>query len=87
MAIKSSSVRKKSQTLAWQRSTSSTKKATEHLRWCSLSAMAAAAVMAAAVVAGATRMSAAEVATMAAVATAVEDAVTVAVAAGASVLG
>ena len=49
MAIKSSSVRKKSQTLAWQRFTSSTKKVTEqHLRWSSSFAMVVTAVTAAA---------------------------------------
>jgi hypothetical protein len=91
----SSSVRKKSQTLAWQRSTSSTEKAMEHPRWCSLLHMgAAAAVMAAAAVvmvvadvvtAGdAPRMPAAVVAATDAGAMAVEDVATVAVAAVAS---
>ena len=84
MAIKSSSVRRKSQTLAWQRSMSSTKKvATVHPRWCSLSATAAAAVMAAEVMA-ATGVVAAD---MGAVATAAEAAITDAVAAVASALG
>src|SRR4026208_710937 len=72
MAIKSSSVRRKSQTLAWQRSTSSTKKvATVHPRWRSLSATGAAAVMAAeaaVMVVGATLVAAAEDATTAAAA-------------------
>jgi hypothetical protein len=77
-------MRKKSQTLAWRRSMSSAKKATEHPQWYSLSAMAAAAVMAAAVAAGATRMSAAEVAVMVVAATVVEDAITDAEAAVAS---
>src|SRR5262249_10023583 len=55
MENKSSSVRKKSQTLAWPRSTSSRKRATEHPRCYSLLPMAAAAaVMAGAgVIAGA----------------------------------
>src|SRR4026208_95464 len=73
MAIKSSSVRRKSRTLAWRPSTSSTKKAaTVHLRWWSLSAVAAVirvaegAVM---VVGGATLVAAAEVAITAAAAT------------------
>jgi hypothetical protein len=83
MAIKSSSVRRKFQTLAWQRSTSSTKKAPIHLRWCSLSATAAAAVMAAEVMA-ATGVVAAD---MAAVATAAAAAITDAVGAAASALG
>jgi hypothetical protein len=86
MAIKSSSARRKSQTLAWQRSTFSTKNATIHLRWCSLLATAAAAVMAAEVMAGAV-LGAAEVAITAAVATAAEVADTAAVAAVASALG
>ena len=73
----------KSQTLAWQRSMSSTKKAPMHLRWCSLSATAAAAVMAAEVMA-ATGVVAAD---MGAVATAAEAAITDAVAAVASALG
>ena len=84
---KSSSVKRKSQTLAWQRSTSSTKKvATVHPRWCSLSATAAAAVMAAeaaVMVVGAMRVAVAEVATMDAAVTAAEVATTVAVAAAA----
>jgi len=86
MAIKSSSVRRKSQTSAWLPSTSSTKKGMIHLRWCSLSAMAAAAVMAAgdAVMAGdAMRVEAVEVATTDAAVTAAEVATTVAVAAAA----
>src|SRR6185312_5397180 len=81
MAIKSSSVRKKSRMSAWLRSTYSTKKATEHLRWWSLLAMVAAAAMAAAAVmaaADATRTSAVEAAitdVVAAVAAAAEAAV------------
>src|SRR6185312_4614830 len=73
MAIKSSSVRKKSRMSAWLRFTYSTKKATEHLRWWSLLAMVAAAAMAAAAVmaaADATRTSAAEAAVTDAVASA-----------------
>src|SRR6185312_14441552 len=80
MAIRSSSVRKKSQTLAWRPSTSSTEKvATVHLRWWSLSAVAAAvmaAEAAAMVVGGATLVAAAEVAITAAAATAAEAAAT-----------
>jgi len=90
MAIKSSSVRRKSQTLAWQRSMSSTKKAAIHLPWWSLSDTAAAAVMAAedAVMVGdAMRVAVAEVATMDAAVTAAEVAATAAVAAVASALG
>ena len=86
MAIKSSWVRKKSQTSAWLPSTSSTKKAREHRRTYNLSAMAAAAVMAAgdAVMAGdAMRVEAVEVATTDAAVTAAEVATTVAVAAAA----
>src|SRR4026208_1762508 len=78
MAIKSSSVRRKSQTLAWQRSTSSTKKAAMHLQWCSLSATAAAGVMAAVMVGDAT---VAEVAITAAVAMVAAAAVVAAVSA------
>jgi pimeloyl-ACP methyl ester carboxylesterase len=87
MAIKSSSVRRKSQTLAWRRSTSSTKKvATVHLRWWSLSAMAAAvmAAEAAVMVGGATLVGAAEAAITGVVVTAAEVAVMDAVAAVAS---
>jgi hypothetical protein len=51
VAIKSLSVRKKSQTLAWRRSTSSTKKATEHPRKYNSLAMAAMAATAAEVTA------------------------------------
>ena len=90
MAIKSSSVRRKSQTLAWQRSMSSTKKAAIHLPWWSLSDTAAAAVMAAedAVMVGdAMRVAAVEVAITAAAATVAEAAITVAAAAVASALG
>jgi hypothetical protein len=79
MAIKSLSVRKKYQTLAWQRSMSSTKKATEHPRTYSLSAMAATAATAV----EATAATVVEVAITAAVATAatvVEVAITAAVA-------
>ena len=75
---KSSSVRRKSRTLAWQRFTSSTKKvATIHLRWCSLSATAVAAVMAAeaAVMVVGVTVAAAEVAITDAGATAAEVAV------------
>src|SRR5690349_18641409 len=81
MAIKSSSVRKKSRMSAWLRSTYSTKKATEHLRWWSLLAMVAAAAMAVAAVmaADATRTSAAEAAITDVVATVAEAAVTAAV--------
>src|SRR4029079_17911680 len=83
MAIKSSSVRKKSRMSAWLRFTYSTKKATEHLRWWSLLAMVAAAAMAAASVmaaADATRTSAVEAAITDVVATVAEAAVTAAVA-------
>jgi hypothetical protein len=87
MANKSLFMRKKSQTLAWQRSTSSTKKgATEHPRWWSLSAMAAAAVMAAEavmVVEDATLVAAAEVVTTDAAVTGAEVATMDAVAAAA----
>src|SRR5262249_30651096 len=76
-AIESPFMRKKSQTLAWRRSMSSTKKATEHPQWYSLSAMVVAAVTvvedAMAVEVGATAVVAAH---MAAVATVVEDALT-----------
>jgi hypothetical protein len=102
MAIKSFLVRKKSQTLPWPRSTSSTKKATEHRRAFNLSGMAVEAVMAveaaeaimaveavmAVVVVGdALRMSVAEVAAMDAGATAVTAAIMDAEAAVASALG
>src|SRR6185295_15981517 len=91
MAIKSSSVRRKSRTLAWRPSTSSTEKvATVHLRWWSLSAVAAVVMVAEAavmVVGGATLVAAAEVAITAAAATAAEAAATAAAAAVASALG
>src|SRR5262245_21699947 len=67
MAIKSLSVRKKSRMSAWRRSTSSTKKPTEHPRWFNLCATAA---WAATVAAAAARISAVEAAIMAARATA-----------------
>jgi hypothetical protein len=78
-------MRKKSQTSAWLRFTSSTKKATKHPQWCSLLATVAADVMAAeaaVMVVGATLV-AAEVAATAAAAMVAEAAITVAVAAAA----
>jgi hypothetical protein len=89
MAVKSLSVRKKSQTSAWLRSTSSTKKATKHPQWCSLLATVAADVMAVEVVMVVEDVTlvAAEVAATAAAAMVAMVAATVAVAAAASALG
>src|SRR5262245_11765608 len=88
MAIKSSSVRKKSRMSAWRLSMSSTRKAPIHPRSYSLSATAAAAVMAAVMVVGdATHMSVAEAAITDADAMAAEVAITAAEVAVASALG